>query len=346
MTNPPFQWNPDENQTYTESDGSQQLTGVFNKTCGKSFTMQALNQQLSLLVSSNGTNVWGGTCNSWTSIALDKGTLTFGAPAPETAYGRLSLVGTDITLQQAARFNANLWVYDSSAFLHPNQMNLKPGSAVEIYCAESYAAAGFINIDSARMEVKSPVIKVESCKVSLSSDAMSPGASVFMECIPQTVQSDFPLVRMTDATIQCANASTMQIRMQTAQPLVFLDSTVSVRDSAAVEIYADNLAFPAADPTRFEIAGPGACTIKFYGATPGTQALDFIKNIYSPGLFRFARKTVPENRGSLLIAKCGNAFQYANMLKQQLLYVDDQAADASMFNQLYEPNGDLIIMLK
>lgn len=347
MTNPPFQWSPDEDQTYTDSYGSQQLTGIFNKTCGTTFTMQALNQQLSLLVSSNGTNVWGGYCNTGTSIALDEGTLTFGAPDPETAYGRLTFLGTDITLQNTARFNANLWVYDASALLQPNHISLKDGSAVEINCAESYLATGFINIDTiARMVIKSPVIKLDSCKVSLSSDAAPQGASMFMECIPQTVQSDFPLLRVRDSIIQCAKAATMTIRMQHAQPLVFLDSKVSVQDSATVEIHADNLAFPDADPTRFEIAGPGPCTIKFYGATPGAQAFDFIKNTYAPGLFRFSRKTVPENRGSLFIAKCGNAFQYANMLKQKLLYVDDQAADQSMFDQQYVNGGDLIINLK
>ncbi len=47
MTNPPFLWNPDEDQTYTGSFGSQQLTSIFNKTCGKTFTMRALDQRLS-----------------------------------------------------------------------------------------------------------------------------------------------------------------------------------------------------------------------------------------------------------------------------------------------------------
>ncbi len=297
-------------------------------------------------MSSNGTNVWGGYCKATTPITLEEGTLTFGAADPETAYGRLSLIATDISLQKTARLNANLWVYDASSLNNPNRFSLTGGSAAEIYCAERYIATGYINIDYiARMAIRSPVIKLESCKVSLSSDAAPHGASLFMECIPQTVQSDFPLLRVTDSILECAKAATVTIRMQHAQPLVFLDSKVSVQDSAAVEIHADNLAFPDADPTRFEIAGPGPCTIKFYGATPDTQAFDFVTNTYSPGLFRFSKRRALETRDRCLSPNAATPSSTPTCWRRSCCASTIRRRIKAMFDQQYV-RGDLIIKLK
>ncbi len=78
MTNTPFQWNPREDQSYTARDGSQRITGTFNKACGKSFTMDAANQRLALDIDMGRESVWGGRCTSRTAINVLDGTLNIG----------------------------------------------------------------------------------------------------------------------------------------------------------------------------------------------------------------------------------------------------------------------------
>lgn len=329
----PFQWNPDIDQTY-DDDADLPLPGSpgdFNKSNGKSFTMNAENRTLTLAVTTtqDSHTTWGADVlsPSHTVIYAKAGTLKYEVQ-PNTRHSVILDLASATTLEvsNGGIFNfAGTQVGEFATIGEDVEIGALDYGVIDIDSGQCSMGSdgltpGRVNItvkSQARMAINASTIEIVNGEISI---AASPGddQQAFTLLTPADTQNRLSLINVKAYFVDTSNAVFSSPRFAMGSNTRG-GTQVRVADAAQLDVKFDTATFGASSFFHVGRSGSSAA-IRFEGYTPGVAPFDFQNKRYPQGLFDFAS----DAGGAYMIYLPGNAFAKQFMLDAGVIAIDGQ----------------------
>jgi hypothetical protein len=328
-----FQWDPNADQTYN-GPAILKLPGLaasFNKAQGKSFTMEAPGQTLTLeITDKEGTTNWGnsgGSGGTPTSINVRRGNLIYDASRAPGAESNIGFANPAIlTVENDAQFIATggastnsgdgLNLGDTAGTLTINVTN---NALVEISCVALQFEAISLNVTVAQMARMSvgcfDGFYLNTGTFSVSS---SPDAGYSLSWAVGAGESG--LMQLANTFVGFIGGSSGLLKA----PALTLDRGTFIRtdDTSTCTLQFDSFTLQGNPPrgtARF-ILGPGKARIQIDSYSDGALPFDFIKNDYPEGMFNIVSDGTIN--GGEFVIRVSSAFQANAIWSKKLVAID------------------------
>ncbi|CAM3611312.1 hypothetical protein BOSP111201_15735 [Bordetella sputigena] len=329
----PFQWNPDIDQTYND-DADLSLPGSpgdFNKSSGKSFTMDAENHTLTLAVTTtqDSYTIWSADVltPSHTVIYVKAGTLKYEVQ-PDTQHAVILDLASATTLEvsnggvfsladtQVGQF-ATIGEDVAIAVLDNGLIDI---DSVQCSMGSDGLTAGRVNItvkSQARMAINAGTIAIANGEMNIAASPVN-DEPAFTLATPANAQNLLSLINVKAYFVDTSS-------VVLSSPRLIVDKNerggtqVRVADAAQLDVKFDTGTFGASSFFHIGRSGSSAA-IRFEGYTPGVAPFDFENKRYPQGLFDFAS----DAGGAYVIYLPGNAFAKQFMLNAGVIAIDGQ----------------------
>jgi hypothetical protein len=289
-----FQWDPNSDQIYSDNGPAQTLPGAaesFNKLPGKSFTMDAPEGALTLLVGSGSETTWGGSGGpTSTMIAVKNGRFTYNTNKAEA----------DLQLGSQAGGSTNLTVENTGHFLITGFSSKIAKGDLKGYGTVTMNAknSGFLEIDCGTMDFNSganPRITItDKARMSVvcDGDLQLTDAFVTVSSAPDTGYSldwasrstSSNTIELTRSVVNFSGKASGRFR---CPDLVLTSSPITASGDATCFFQFDVTSQQAG---QFNL-GPGSAMMQFDGYSEG--ALPFVYNgLLVVGVFNFATRGI------------------------------------------------------
>jgi hypothetical protein len=332
MQTEPFIWRPEVDQTFSgpTQPPLSKPASAFNKERGRSFTMNAPNQQLTLQVNEGGDTYWGfGRGSEAVVFDIQHGTFLFE-----------SSVGTGLTLGGDTTEDAILAVKNDASFLIRGaeigigsngtlNIDLEGSGTLDINCSDvgfGITANNKVNIaisQAARMSVLcSDSFEPTYATVDVSS---SPANGYSLSWI--STNAEFTGMFLNSVLLEFSDASSGLFR---TPMLNWIRSGLIVSDTARCFLQfdgAENAFGPQSQggpPKSAFTLGPGTAQIQVDGYSPGRIPINFIENNNEglKGMFGFeTSREQPVNKGFFLI-RAGSGFEANAIVTKGFVAID------------------------
>lgn len=354
-----FQWDPAQDQTYTATDGSQTvMTPTIDKFAGKSFTMDAEEQTLELLLP-RATEV---TAFSWgkktsqpaqtTNIKISQGTFRISCP-----YWTGDDIGDSLVCNEDYKDTTNITLSGNGRLEFYNFMRitlgLPNGGSSDFNCNVNISdnssllieSAGLVTINSNLHINDKAEFKVFTESLNMGVDVKE-GEQIVVSGTPdpvseysfffQGVASPLSPVKVTSTTFKESSVSKFM------SPNIFFLYN-SIEDNARVFINTDSY-----DGSGVSLSkGSPELTIgpvnnaSVFDLTPGNVT-------YPEGMFNFIKNNEVNNGLLTLSTNSNNGFGFQQMLSMKMIYINGSPATKEIeFNNDYSSKpGYMIIKLR
>jgi hypothetical protein len=347
-----FQWDPDNDQTFngTTIPPLQGPASSFDKVRGKSFTMDAPGQTLTLQVTpSDAFTTWGrGNGTAPAVIDVKNGTLIYDANTNKSARTRLilgdffsPLLELTLTVENDARFAV---MADSSnggggALIQSNfglGIGVTGSGIVDIAC-------DLFSVEPTNGAQANIAVAQEAQMSTVTSGNFVVGnAAIDISSSPATGSSLNWVCNWPDATAMQLHQTSMGFSAKSngllRSPGLAVDGTrVTTRDTAVCSLQFDS--FASRGDSHF-ILGPGTAKMQFDPYTAGKYPFDFVNNTYPQGLFDIT-SAGSVNKGTFVI-KVASGFDAAAIVTRGYVAIDGVVQGTNHLNYEYK-NGYAIV---
>jgi hypothetical protein len=347
-----FQWDPNNDQTFNGSKipPLQGPASSFDKARGKSFTMDAPGQTLTLQITPSDTiTSWGsGSGTAPAVIDIKNGTFIYDAHTNKGDrttlwFGdlRSPLLEMALSVENDARF---VVIGDSSkgggeariVSTHGTSISVADNGIIDIACdafdvnALDGSAVNIAVTQGAQMStVTSGNFIVGNATVDISS---SPAAGSSLNWVCNWPDATAMLFLHTSVGFSAKSNGLLR------SPGLSVDGThITTRDTAVCSLQFDS--FATREDSHF-ILGPGTATMQFDPYTAGKYPFDFINNTYPQGLFDITSAGTV-NKGTFMI-KVASGFDAAAIVTKGNVAIDGVVQGTNHLNYEYK-NGYAIV---